>query len=467
MKTGLVGPSYQELSLPFDAQRTINMYPVLDDMGKEKAALYGVPGLALFATCGTGSGRKTFQSENGRAFVVAGAGLYEVLADGSSVLRGALEQTEGNVTIAENPTQLAICDGQNLFILIYSSNAFAKVTDGDLPHPVATVTFKDGFFIIVEGGSGRFYISAFNDGTAWNALDFATAESAPDSLRLAMGALGQLWLLGVFTTEVWSNTGSADFPFRRMSGATVDVGIMSAHTAVVVDNSLMFLGQSKEGSGVVYRARGLTPERVSTAAIEQAIQRAGSLEVCVGYSYHQNGHWFYAITGGGLATTFVYDLTSQQWHERARLTDEGEYEQHIVRDMMMAFGLHLGVDRRDGRVYRVDETLYDNAGEVRCCERIFTHLGDEDKRVVYNRLVIGAESGVGLQSGQGSDPKISLRLSKDGARTWSNWFSTSLGRTGEYRNKAVFRRLGMAEQITFNVRITDPVKVAITGAYLS
>jgi len=34
MKTGLVGPSYQERSPNLDAQRTVNLYPVLDPQGR-------------------------------------------------------------------------------------------------------------------------------------------------------------------------------------------------------------------------------------------------------------------------------------------------------------------------------------------------------------------------------------------------------------------------------------------------
>ena len=48
MKIGLVGPSYQARSLPFNAQRTVNLFPVFDEQGKETAALYGTPGLKLF-----------------------------------------------------------------------------------------------------------------------------------------------------------------------------------------------------------------------------------------------------------------------------------------------------------------------------------------------------------------------------------------------------------------------------------
>jgi hypothetical protein len=41
-----------------------------------------------------------------------------------------------------------------------------------------------------------------------------------------------------------------------------------------------------------------------------------------------------------------------------------------------------------------------------------------------------------------------------------------MGAVGQYQKKVEFRRLGVAEQLTFKIRISDPVKVAIIGSYL-
>lgn len=465
MKIGLVGPSYQERSLPFDAQRSINLYTVFDRQGKEPAALYSVPGLADFTTCGLGPGRGCFASQNGRAFVVSGDTFYEVFADGTSTSQGTLEQTNGNVTMAENPDELAVCDGKSLFIFTYDTDNFAKVTDADLPE-AATVTFMDGYFIVVEVGTGRFYISDFNDGTSWQALEFATAETDPDKLKIAINAIGQLWLMGERSIEIWANTGNSDFPFERVSGTKINAGVLSPFTALELDNAVFWLGRDVLGEGMVYRASGFSPKRVSTAPIEQIIQRATDLDECRAFALQIDGHIFYVLTGGGLPTSLAYDVTTQLWHEWAQLAENGAYQQHLGIDHMFAFGKHLLPDRRNGKVYEMSPEYYDNAGEVLCRDRIFTHVNNEDIRQSFKQLSLGFEAGVGLQSGNGQDPKVSLRVSKDGARTWSQWFTTGIGKIGKYRRKAAFRRLGSAEQFTFNIRVTDPVKVAITGAYL-
>jgi hypothetical protein len=466
MKIGIAGPSYEQRSLPFDAQRSINFFPVFDQQGKEVVSLYSVPGKTLFGTAGAGPGRGFFTSSSGRVFAVSGTGIYEVDSAGTTTLLGSLLQSTGIVTIAENDTQLAVCDGQSIYILTYATNAWAKVTDPDLPS-VGTITYSDGYFIVNENNSGRFYVSALRDGTNWTALNFATAENSPDNLKCVTAAVGQLWLFGNRTTEIWTNTGDSAFPFRRISGAVMEAGISSPFTTIEIDNGIMFVGQDEFGSGIVYKTSGYTPMRVSTTAIEKRIQEATDIGNMRAWAYQEEGAVFYVLTGGGLETSLVYDLTTQLWHERARLNDDGELEQDIAECHTFAFGKHLVLDRLNGNIYEMSLDYYDDAGSPLVRERVYTHLSDEGKRIRYNTLEIGFETGVGLQSGQGSDPLVSLQLSKDGARTYTDWVTKPIGKVGQYGQKVEFRRLGVAEQLTIKIRITDPVKVAITGSYLS
>lgn len=464
MKIGLVGPSYEQGSLPFDAQRSINLFPVMDEMGKEVASLYGTAGLREFTEIGAGPIRGEFKSGNGRVFAVSGTNLYEILNDGSSINRGSLSGSSGSVTIAEGINHLAICDGQKLYYLVYSTNVFAQVTDTDFPTSVGYVSNLDGYFIVNQNGTGRFYKSAINDVTSWAALDYATAESSPDSLNAPVSAVGQLWLFGETTTEIWTNTGASIFPFARIAGAVMQVGVLAPNSAQELDNTVFWVGQDKFGHGMVFRANGFQPKRVSTTPIEKIIQDCSNPEDINSWAYQEDGHLFYVLTGGGLMTSLVYDLTTQQWHERAFLNDDGILEQHLGSCHVFAFGKHLVGSRRDGKIYEMSLDIYDDDGEEILRERIYTHIIDEGKRLRYNSLEIGLETGVGLAD---QNPTVSLQLSKDGARTWSSWFTGGFGKLGEYQTRVKFRRLGVADIMTFKLRVTDKVKVAITGSYLT
>lgn len=583
MKIGLVGETYQEDSLPFNAQRSINLYAVLDQTGKEVGAMYGTPGLYLFGNLGTGPWREEFKSGTGRCFGISGSQLYEINADGTGTLRGSINQSSGTVFMCENPNQLAICDLQSLYIFTYATNTFKQIIGGleyctngnftssagwtpgagwsiaagiataaggistaltrtaaftlvagttytttytvltasagsvtlsiggtagtarttpgiytetiiagatqvialtgagftgtidnvsindpafGLPSSIGSVSFLDGYFIVNQNGTRRFYISSSNNGTAWNALDFASKESSSDPLMRPVPAVGQLWNLGAITGEVWTNTGASAFPFQRIAGAKLTVGIYAPASAVEADNSLFWLGATKEGWGIIYRASGFVPTRISTTPIEEIIKKATDPTNIRGFSYQQDGHLFYMLTGGGLPTSLIYDITTKMWHERAYSNAQGNFEPHLAACFMSAFGKIICGDRRNGNLYVLDIATYSDNGDAMVSERIYTHVSDEDQRIRYNRLVIGVENGVGLQSGQGSIPILELSISKDGGRTWSDWQPASIGEVGEFQTKVAFRRLGTAEIMTFRIRISDPVKRRLVGSYL-
>lgn len=465
MKIGLVGASYVERSLPFDSQRTINLYPVSDPQGADVASLYGTPGLTLFGTAGSGPARGNFNAANARAFEVSGNALYEVLTDGTTTLRGTLSSSSGMCTIEENGLQLAICDKTYLYIFTYATNVFAKVTDADLPSVVGGVDFVDGYFVVNQSDTGKFFISALYDGTSWNALDFATAESSPDKLTRAVNFIGQLGLFGERTLEIWRNTGDSSFPFARISGST-PIGCNSPDTIKSIDTSIYWVGRNDEGSCIVYKAQGFTPTRISTSPIERILQAVADPTLLYSWHYQQDGHVFYVISGSTLETSLVYDLSTQLWHERSYLNN-GVLEQHLGSCCMFAFNKHLVGDRTNGNIYQLTQSVFDDNSNAILRRRVYTHLIDEAKPTRYSSLNIGFETGVGLQSGQGSSPLVSLRISKDGARTWSNSYTTSIGATGRYGTEVAFRRLGISQQNTFEISYTEPTKCAITGSYLT
>jgi hypothetical protein len=59
-----------------------------------------------------------------------------------------------------------------------------------------------------------------------------------------------------------------------------------------------------------------------------------------------------------------------------------------------------------------------------------------------------------------------LRWSNDGGSTWSKEYWVSIGSIGRYKNRAIWRRLGMARDRIFEVSMTDPVKTVIVSANL-
>lgn len=462
MDAGVVGGSSQQASLPFNAERTVNMYAVLDQQGKKPASLYARPGNAVFATLGSGAGRGAFTATNGRAFVVSGSQLYELLAGGTGTVLGSLLTSSGDITMAENGVQLAICDGVNLYILTYATNTFQRVVNPNLPS-AASVTFLDGYFVVNRSfTSGIFQISAPFDGLNWAALDFASAESSPDSLLRVAVVFGQLFLFGDISIEPWNNTGAATFPFQRVnSSSQISVGVAAPSTILELDNTAFWVGKDKNGTGVVYRADGYSPKRISTEAVELRLQAAPSISTLKAMAYQEAGHTFYIITGGGMETAQVYDVSTNLWVEWSYFNSSGNYELPLTNDLFYAFGKTLALDRASGKVYEQSSKYYSDNGEEIACDRIFTHIFDNGNPFLIKNLILNFETGVGNTTVE--NPKAMLYLSKDGGKTFYTYYEAFMGKAGEFLSRVVFWRLGRHRQCTFRVRVTDSVKRVITG----
>lgn len=95
-----------------------------------------------------------------------------------------------------------------------------------------------------------------------------------------------------------------------------------------------------------------------------------------------------------------------------------------------------------------------------------THIANDGRWAVYHAFNLVYESGVGLTSGQGDDPEFLLRWSDDGGHEFSDWHAIKIGKIGEYTKRAVWRRLGRSRKRTFELVVTDPVKIAWLDAII-
>src|SRR4029434_5178619 len=94
------------------------------------------------------------------------------------------------------------------------------------------------------------------------------------------------------------------------------------------------------------------------------------------------------------------------------------------------------------------------------------HVASEDRRIVYRAFELDLERGLGAVTGQGSDPTLLLRLSRDGGETWSEPGSLRAGALGATKTRAVAHRLGSARDAVFEVTVSDPVAWSLVQAWL-
>jgi hypothetical protein len=238
-----------------------------------------------------------------------------------------------------------------------------------------------------------------------------------------------------------------------------------------LDNGLFWLGADARGNGIVYRANGYTGQRISTHAVEWQIQQYGDISDAIAYTYQQDGHAFYVLTFPSANATWVYDVSTQAWHERAGFSN-GQFTRHRS-NCQMNFNNEIIVgDYENGKLYAFDLDKYTDDTATQKWLRSWRALpsGQNNlKRTAQHSLQLDCEAGVGLVTGQGSDAEVMLRWSDDGGHTWSNEHWRSMGKIGQTGRRVLWRRLGMTLKLrdrVYEVSGTDPVKIAIMGAEL-
>jgi hypothetical protein len=355
-----------------------------------------------------------------------------------------------------------------------------------------------------EPNSQKIWVTGLLAGTQIDGLDFASAEGSPDNVVGVIADHRELWVFGNDSVEVWYNSGQLDFPLARIQGAFNEIGCLSAFSIAKMDNALFWLGQDARGYGMVYRANGYTGVRISTHAVEYAIQKYGDVSDAIAYTYQQEGHAFYVLTFPNANATWVYDVATGAWHERAGLVN-GEFTRHRSNCQMTFNSETIVGDFENGNIYAFDLDVYADNGSPQKWLRSWRALptgANNLTRTAHHSLQLDAETGVGLngvdpsdpltdvlgtqdldeistQDGnliwatpftvEGANPEVMLRWSDDGGHTWSNEHWRSMGRIGEYGARTIWRRLGMTTKIrdrVYEVSGTDPVKIAIMGAEL-
>lgn len=453
-----------------DCQRCVNLYPQVNAAGHGKeaevASFVSTPGLRALATLGSGPVRGAYTAKNGVLFVVGGAKVYRVDPDWSATELGTIGSVAGPVSMVDNGTHLVIVDGSVTgYVVTLATYAFQAIADTDFLG-ANQVAYQDGYFIFNKPGSGQFYISGLNS-VDFDALDFASSEGSPDDVVGLISAQRDLWIFNTETTEVFFNSGNADFPFERVQGAFIEIGCAARFSIAKMGNVVFWLGRDERGAGIVYRAAGYSPQRISTHAVEQAIQRYSDVSDARSYTYQEDGHQFYVLNFPSANTTWVFDDTTGQWHERS-YTNDGIYERHRGDCHTFAYGRHVVGDYASPKLYELTPEALDDDGAPIARIRVAPHVSSMLNRVTYGAFQLDIEAGVGIDGlGQGIDPQVMLTYSDDGGHTWSNEKWKSFGKIGNRHKRPLWTRLGASRDRVFKVVITDPVKVTIMGAVLT
>lgn len=451
-------------SLAVDTELLVNCYPVTSTSRRSKAikAIYGRAGLELFGNYGEFRARG-LHAFGSRLYGVFRGELISISNDSIGVSKGTLETIDGTVSMDDNGTQLMVVDGASGYTFNVDTDTFAKITDADFPANPTHVTYLDGFFIVTVANSDQFHVSTLKDGTSWNALDFASAESDPDDLITAIGDHGELWLLGARSTEVWQNTGNLDFTFERLEGAKIQWGIHAQWSLARYADTIVMLGRNDHGAQQVISMVNYQPQRISDDALEKRIAGFASTTDAFGYVYNDAGRFFYVLSFPTGNETWAYDVREGEWHQlKSGITGRFLPEFHQA-----FFSANMVSDFNTGNLFKLTPGIFADDGDDIFMKITGEHFSDEERQVGHAALQVIFEHGVGLQSGQGDDPQAMLRWSNDNGRTYSSEHWRSIGKVGDHKARAVWRTLGRARDRVYEVAVTDPIKRVVVGIVLS
>lgn len=465
MQFPFIGGSYTARSKNFAAEVCINLYPEMGSASsKSPAMLVGTPGKRLWLNLAGGNIRGMLRFSSTLSLVVCGGNIYTVSNTGVPNLIHTIGTASTPVSMASNGTLVMLVTGSAGYTINPITGVVTKITEAGF-QGADTVQFIDGYFAFNKTGTGQFQITQLY-GTAIDGLDFATAEGAPDLLLSLITDHRELWLFGETSTEVYFNSGNADFPFERINGAFIEQGCAAKFSPAKMDNTVYWLASDERGYGTVQRAQGYQPQRISTHAVEFAISQMSRIDDAVAYTYQQEGHSFYVLNFPTAQQTWVFDAATNLWHQRAwRDPADNTLKQDRAICQIAFAGETLVGDHSNGNIYVLDLDHFTDNGDPIARIRACSHLSDPEYRYqFFDSLQVDMQTGVGLVTGQGSDPKAMLQWSDDGGYSWGNELWASIGTIGERRTRVKWRRLGRSRDRIFRVTITDPIRVIMVGA---
>lgn len=476
MDFSFVGGAYEAPSLIQDAQELINWYPEIDPTKPEGErgviALYPTPGLPSALVCPqAGVPVRGFRVIPGGSLLLAVCGntLYSITTNYVATAVGTLQPNTGmgRVYITDNGVAAYLTDGSNRYTYTWGTNTFALVATTDGAFTGGNVCdITDNFIIYNRPNSNQFGCTNVGDIIS-GATNVGSKIGAPDNIVSLIAWNRYISLLGEKTSETWQDVGTFPFPFAIIPGASMQHGCAAQDSVARFGETIAFLARDDRGRNVVVQMVGFAPKRISTHAVENAISKYSTTSDAIGMSYQQGGHEFYLLTFPIADVTWCYDLATQLWHKRAWRDPNNILHRHRANCIATFNGQVIVGDWENGNIYAFSQTTYTDNGVAIPCIRRCPHLTQDLRWQFFHQLQIQFQPGVGLQSGQGSDPVALLRWSDDGGSTYGNVHTANIGKVGAYKNRCQWQRLGSARDRIFEVTVTDPVYRVIVSANLN
>lgn len=429
-----------------------------------------------------GTGRQLFNSIRAqRLIAVVGSSLYTISAGFGVTFIGTLNTNTGNVFIAENENdEIGIVDGQYLYIYNYSPTAptIFQVVNFGFSYTIlpVSISFQDGYFIVCDGKTNAWYLSALNNGTNWlpgGVPSQGLLQTKPDKVVFAMPFNRTLLIMGKSCTEIWYDAGYALFPYQRSNYESIDYGCLSPNTIASGFGMVVWVGSNERSGTQILVTQGGPPQTISTDGINLLLSNLSSPTNSFGFLYRQDGHIFYQLTFVTDNISLVYDFTTQKFFN---VSDQNQ-NHHIMRNAAYFNNAYYFLSFNDGNLYEISSGFYsyttlDNVIDpntmviaptlqaheiprVRICKNLRMPDGS---RFIANNLTIFYEEGLDMQP-----ERVQLSIARDGGYQYGSSQGKFLTLLGSRTAKFQFNNLGSANDMVVQIRMYSQNRFVCVG----
>lgn len=386
----IVGGSYRDDTRPWSVQDTINFIPVQAERSgtRSPALLRCAPGFSTFSAGAQSSPCRGMHNVEGTLYGVVGDKLYTWGIDGTATSLGTIPGVE-RVSMAHNQiaggNQIAIAANNAGYVYDTVAGTLTQITDDGFPGSIQFGYLAQSILGIDPSRNFAFW-SDVADATSYNSLDRVQAEAAPDKLVGMAVTHSEWWLFGERTIQPFYinvNASAQGDAFLPMNNTVIEVGCGARDSIVNMDNSVFWLGND----GIVYRANGYTPQRISTHAVEQAIAKCNR-NAAFAFTFEDRGHKIYYLTFPD-GETWGYDAASGEW---ARRQSYG-LSRWRLNDLVYWNNQWIGADYANGKLYALDWGVQTEDGYTLERRRITPVIADSQNPIIVNGFEVVVDNG--------------------------------------------------------------------------
>lgn len=251
-------------------------------------------------------------------FSVHGNTVYKIASDGSdTALTGTLSSSSGYVKLAYSSTQIMLVDLSYGYIINPTGMTVTKITDSNFPSDAFSCACINEQFLVIKGGTDRWYMSAVGDGLTWTPVISGRAMTNGDLLIAVEVVRDTVYFIGSYTTEQWAPA-SIDPYLQPITGATLPFGTFERTTIARINDSVIMLGMGLYDRPSVWKIEGGQAGKIVPPYIDNIIGNwalgAGTTRA---FAYTNVGNSFYELynTNDSNNPAWVYNLSSGTWFE--------------------------------------------------------------------------------------------------------------------------------------------------------